>query len=89
MPLIDGFDDESILSVGHLGIIAGAYDSLGIADVIDTAIPKTRNHNLTHFQAVKAMVLNGLGFIERRLYLFPEFFDDITVDRLLGEGITR
>jgi len=34
------------------------------------------------------MVLNGLGFIERRLYLFPEFFDDIAVERLLGEGIT-
>lgn len=35
------------------------------------------------------MVLNGLGFIERRLYLFPDFFDDIAVERLLGEGITR
>jgi transposase len=33
------------------------------------------------------MVLNGLGFIERRLYLFPDFFDDIAVERLLGEGI--
>jgi len=89
MPLIDGFDEESILSVGHLGIVAGAYDSLGIGNIIDTAIPKTRNHNLTHSQAVKAMVLKGLGFIERRLYLFPEFFDDIAVERLLGEGITR
>ena len=89
MPLIDGFDDESILSVGHLGIVAGAYDSLGIANIIDTAIPKTRNHNLTHSQAVKAMVINGLGFIERRLYLFPEFFDDIAVELLFGEGITR
>ena len=62
MSFIDGFDDESILSVGHLGIVAGAYDSLGIADVIDTAIPKTRHHNLIHSQAVKLMVLNGLGF---------------------------
>ncbi|WFN37836.1 IS1634 family transposase [Methanomicrobium antiquum] len=89
MPFIDGFDDESILSVGHLGIVAGAYDSLGIANIIDNAIPKTRNHNLTHSQAVKAMVINGLGFIERRLYLFPEFFDDIAVERLFGEGISR
>ena len=88
MPLIDGFDEESILSVGHLGIVAGAYDSLGITDVIDTAIPKTRHHNLSHSKVVKTMVLNGLGFIERRLYLFPEFFDDIAVERLLGEGIT-
>ena len=73
MPLIDGFDSESILSVDHLSIVAGAYDSLDIANIIDHAIPKTWNHNLTHSQVVKEMVLNGLGFIERRFYLFPEF----------------
>jgi len=89
MPIIDGFDDESIQSVGHLGIVAGAYDSLGISKVIDRAIPKNRHHNLSHSQIVKAMSINGLGFIERRLYLFPEFFDDIAVSRLLGPGITR
>ncbi len=72
MPLIGGFDDESILSAGHLGIVADAYDSLGIAGVINCAIFKTRHH-LTHTQVAKALVLNGLGFIERRLYLFPDF----------------
>ncbi len=89
MPLVDGFDDTTILSIGHLGIVAGAYDSLQIADVIDTALPKTRHHHLSHSRVLKAMVLNGLGFIERRLYLFPDFFDDIAVERLLGEGICR
>ena len=47
MALIKGFDDESIQSVGHLGIVAGAYDSLGIAKVIERTIPKTRHHNLS------------------------------------------
>ena len=89
MPRFDEFDDESILTIGHLGIVAGAYDSLGIRDVIDRAIPKLRPHNLTHGDVIKAMVLNGLGFVERRLYLFPDFFDDIAVERLLGAGITR
>ncbi len=89
MPIIDGFDDESIQTIGHLGIVAGAYDSLGIGKVIDRAIPKTRQHHLTHSQVVELMALNGLGFIERRLYLFPEFFDDIALERLIGPGITR
>ena len=40
MPIIDGFDDESIQSVGHLGIVAGAYDSLGIGRIVDRAIAK-------------------------------------------------
>lgn len=35
------------------------------------------------------MTLNGFGFIERRLYLFPKFFDDIAVSRLLGPGVSR
>ena len=47
MALIKGLDDESIQSVGHLGIVAGAYDSLGIAKVIERTIPKTRHHNLS------------------------------------------
>ncbi len=47
MFLIEGFDGESILSVGHLDIVAGAYNSLGISKITDTATPKTRNHNLT------------------------------------------
>lgn len=49
MPLVDGLDDTSILSIGHLGIVAGAYDSLQIANVIGSAIPKTRQHHLSHF----------------------------------------
>ena len=89
MPIIDGFDEESIQTVAHFGIVAGAYESLGIGQVIDRAIPKTRHHNLTHSQTIELMVLNGLGFIERRLYLFPEFFDDIALSRLVGNGITR
>jgi|GEM_PF-4770848 len=41
MPLVDGFDGTKILSIGHLGIVAGACDSLQIADVIDATLPKT------------------------------------------------
>jgi transposase len=89
MRLIDGFDEESIQTVAHLGIVAGAYESLGIGGVIDRAIPKTRHHNLAHSDTVALMVLNGLGFIERRLYLFPDFFDDIALSRLIGPGITK
>jgi transposase len=88
MPLIDGFDDESIRTIGHLGIVAGAFDSLGIGRVLDRALPKNRHHNLSHTQSVKAMCINGLGFVERRLYLFPAFFSDIAVSRLLGPEVT-
>lgn len=88
MPTSADFIEGSNISIGHLGIVAGAFDTLGIAEVVDRAIPKTRHHHLTHGDIVKAMVLNGLGFVERRLYLYPAFFSDIAVDRLLGDGVT-
>ena len=34
------------------------------------------------------MILNALGFVGQRLYLFPEFYEKIPVERLLGKGIT-
>jgi transposase len=34
------------------------------------------------------MILNGLGFTHKRLYLFPNFFMTIPTEKLLGEGIT-
>jgi hypothetical protein len=37
MSFIDGFGDTSILSIGHPGIAAGAYDFLQITEVNDTA----------------------------------------------------
>src|SRR5215467_8062867 len=34
------------------------------------------------------MILNGLGFSNRQLYLVPQFFADKPVETLLGPGIT-
>jgi hypothetical protein len=64
MPLVDGFDDTSILSIGHLGIVAGAYDSLQIADVIDLSsrvlgayLSKTRlNPNIVGYLTIYELV---------------------------------
>src|SRR5690606_11534150 len=35
----------------------------------------------------KAFLLNGLGYTERRLFLMPEYFEDIATERLRGPGI--
>ncbi|MDI9616086.1 MAG: DUF4277 domain-containing protein, partial [Methanothrix sp.] len=74
-------------SMDHLGIVASVFDQLGIADVIDMRMPKLRHHKLDHSVLVKAMVLNGLGFVGQRLYLFPEFYERLPVERLLGDGV--
>ena len=35
-----------------------------------------------------AMILNGLGFVGRAMYMTPKFFANTPVQRLLGADIT-
>jgi hypothetical protein len=48
MSLIEGTN----VTVGHLGIVAGMFDKLGIGEYIDQVMPKTRHHNVSHGTAV-------------------------------------
>ena len=53
----------------HLGLIAGMFDELGIGDVLDQATQQNPEmRDLTVGEAVKAMVLNGLGLSHPRNY---------------------
>jgi len=81
-------DHYSSKLLDHLGLVAGMYDELGIGDQIDRLVPQDEDKRKVSLgQAVKAMVLNGLGFAQRALYLTPLFFRDKPVERLIGEGI--
>jgi len=73
--------------VAHHGIVTGMYDDLGIGRIIDELIPKQGQHKLAHSVVLKAMILNALGFNERRLYVFPKFFSNIATERLLGPEV--
>lgn len=73
----------------HLGLVAGMFDELGIGDTLDQAThqnPEMRD--LTVGEAVKAMVLNGLGFINQALYLVPRFFQHKPTYRLISPRVT-
>ena len=75
--------------IGHLGLIAGLFWELGIDKLIDEKLPKKRDHKVPHSICILAMVINGLGFVGQRLYLFPEFFENISIERLFGKNVTR
>ncbi len=73
----------------HLGLVAGMFDELGIGDLVDELVPQDLcQRKVSVGQALKAMVLNGLGFANRRLYLMPEFFRNKPTERLVGAGIS-
>lgn len=88
MDFDDIFVPNSDKTIGHLGLVAGSYDELQIGTLIDRLIPKNGPHTLTHGDIVKAMTINGLGYVERLLYLFSSFYTDISLQRLFHKDIT-
>ncbi len=59
-------------NIDNLGLIAGMCNEIGISEIIDQACgTQAKNKNMTFGQCVKC--LNGLGFVSRTLYLYPEY----------------
>ena len=70
----------------HLGIVAGVCREIGLAEWLDSQAGESER-KVSIGTATVAMVLNGLGFSNRRLYLVPQFFANKPVEQLLGAGI--
>ena len=81
-------DQLSVHTFGHLGAVAATIDKLGLVDKIDKLIPCGDGAKTTMGQRVKAMILNGLGFIDYRLYMFPQFLEDKPIGRLFGHDLS-
>lgn len=73
--------------LGHLGLVAGIFKELGLVKLVDSLIP-SKGKDVSHGNALCAMVLNGLGFTNQCLYLVPHFFQNKPVERLIAPGIT-
>lgn len=69
----------------HLGLVAGMCSELEISKIIDRCIPmKSADKILSTGNAVVGLILNGLGFVNKRLYLVSRFFENKPVDQLLN-----
>ena len=72
-------------NISHLGLICGMYDELGIGGKINSLLKQDMtSRHLSIGDCVKALVLNGLGFTNRRLYLTGDFFSDKPIKKLFG-----
>ncbi len=80
--------EESYLNerLDHLGIVAGVCQEIGLAAWLDAQDP-THRQQVSVGTATVAMILNGLGFSNRQLYLVPQYFANKPVEHLLGAGI--
>jgi transposase len=67
----------------HLGLVTATIEKIGLIEKIDERLPLANSNAKTSMgQRVAAMILNGLGFIDDRLYMFPEFLENKPIDRL-------
>lgn len=84
--------DDSLKTVvlDHHGLIAAVCADLKVAEKINERLNKREDPRriVSAGKAAVALILNGLGFTNRRLYLTPQFFESKPVAHLLGAGIT-
>lgn len=77
-----------IKCLDHLGrLIDGFCHEIGLPTIIDRVIPKYSEHNISHDDAVLAMVLNGLDFHSLTLHMFSDFCETKPVSKLLAKDI--
>ena len=52
-----------VKNLDHLGIVAGIVDQIGLVEEIDRLIKPHPQQIISTGQVVKAVILNGLGFV--------------------------
>ena len=80
-------DEIKTFPLDHHGLIAAVCKDLRIAERIDAELVVHEKRTVSPGQAAVALILNGLGFTNRRLYLTPQFFESKPVERLLGASL--
>lgn len=76
-----------IEDLDHLGLVAGVVDQIGLVDLVDERLGNHEDEHVSAGVVLKAMVLNGLGFVSAPMYLFSRFFEDKPTEHLLGDGV--
>jgi transposase len=77
----------TVENLDHLGLVAGLVDEIGIVEKINQLVGEQPGEIVSPGQAVKAMIINGLGLVSAPLYLFSKFFEGKATRHLIGEGI--
>ena len=78
----------NIVNLDHLGIVAGIIDEMELVEEINKKVGISSKENISPGQIMKAIILNGLGFLSAPIYLFDTFFVGKATEHLIGEGVT-
>jgi transposase len=78
----------NIVNLDHLGIVAGILDEMELVEEVNKKVGIKTKETVSPGQVMKAMILNGLGFLSAPIYLFDTFFVGKATEHLIGEGVT-
>jgi Domain of unknown function (DUF4277) len=60
--------------IDHLGLVSGMIDELGLVELINLQLERDgKERSISLGTLVKSLILNGLGFTERTLYMVSAF----------------
>jgi transposase len=76
-----------IKRLDHHGIVSGVIEDLKIVSLLDQYLPQDEKQEITPGEAVKGMIMNGLGFANRPLSLSPQFFTNLPLEHLFRKGV--
>ena len=62
-------ENTKIKNIAHLGIVAGLIDEIEIVEIINYKLGIDCREKIASGILVKAILINGLGFVSRPLYL--------------------
>jgi len=54
---------QEMQNLDHLGLVAGMIDEMGLVDAINQLVGQHPQERVSAGHVVKAMILNGLGFV--------------------------
>jgi len=79
-----------IKNLDHHGLVAAACEELRVAEIVDSLIPAGSNRKkLSYGQLLIGMIINGLGFTTKPLYLTPKFYESVPLDTLFDEEVSN
>lgn len=78
-----------VKSLHHLGLVAAAIERLNLVNKLDARLRMSENSRakISHGQCIKAMIINGLGYVRSPLYMTERFFSDKDTERLIAPGV--
>ena len=80
-------NEIQVQNLDHLGLVAGVIDEMGLVEQINQLVGQQPGEIVSPGHVVKAIILNGLGFVSAPLYMFPKFFAGKATEHLIGEGV--